>query len=61
MREKENIMGKTQKRLAAIVLAAVMTLSFAACGKEFDAKGYVQAVMDGEIDGFMESYLKMKI
>ena len=39
MREKENIMGKTQKRLAAIVLAAVMTLSFAACGKEFDAKG----------------------
>lgn len=23
--------------------------------------GNVQAVMDGEIDGFMESYLKMKI
>lgn len=23
--------------------------------------GNVQAVMDGDIDGFMESYLKMKI
>ena len=51
-------MGKTQKRLAAIVLAAVMTLSFAACGKEFDAKGYVQAVMDAKYQRNYDAYAK---
>lgn len=51
-------MGKTQKRLVAIVLAAVMMLSFAACGKEFDAKGYVQAVMDAKYQRNYDAYAK---
>lgn len=37
------------KKLLALVLTGVMLLSLGGCGvAEFDAKGYVQAVMDAK-------------
>ena len=40
------------KKLVAAVLTGVMVLSAAACGaKEFDAKGYVQGMLDAQFKG----------
>ncbi len=40
------------KKLVAAALAGVMVLSMAACGaKDFDAKGYVQGMLDAQFKG----------
>ena len=41
----EGIQMKRMKRTAAFLLAALLVMSMAGCGKDFDAKGYVEAAM----------------
>lgn len=50
---------KRMKRTAAFLLAALLVMSMAGCGKDFDAKGYVEAVMAAKYRGEYADYAKM--
>lgn len=48
------------KKLIALVLMGVMLLSFGGCGtKDFNAKGYVQAVLDAKFQREYKEYAKI--
>lgn len=50
---------KRMKRTAAFLLAALLVMSMAGCGKDFDAKGYVEAAMAAKYRGEYADYAKM--
>ncbi len=51
---------RKRKKYFAALLAVVMCLGLAACGKDFDAAGYVKSVLDANYHGEYEEYAEFR-
>lgn len=51
---------QAKKRILAAILAAMVCLGLAACGKDFDAAGYTKSVLDANYHGEYKDYAKFR-
>ena len=51
---------QAKKRILSVVLAVMVCLGLAACGKDFDAAGYTKSVLDANYHGEYKDYAKFR-